>query len=266
MAAEEEVRMRWSVVMAVAVAAAAGVGGSARGFTITPTFYDGAGQTWNATEEAVVNAAIESWTSRLSIPGAVQDIPINFEFIHGNGELAYWSGEPLTLPTGTNPTTAGINHLVAINVDLMDTSLPYYMSFTLGDVAQNNWDALSVLRHELGHALGFTTLYTDGNGQGVWQKHVTVSGGVATFDAGGLNLVLDGPTNESHVSSVGEGASDLMSSFLPNGVRKDVSAADVAALSLAYGFAAVPEPGTVGVLGLGVVGMLLRRRATTAAT
>jgi hypothetical protein len=64
----------------------------------------------------------------------------------------------------------------------------------------------------------------------------------------------------NHLAGTGQIADDLMSAFMPNGTRKDVSADDINALVLAYGYVVVPEPGTVGVMGAGVVGMLLRRR------
>jgi hypothetical protein len=235
-------------------------GGAARAFTITPTFYDGAGQVWNQTEKDVVAAAIDSWTSRLVIPGAEQNINMSFEFVHGNGELMQWTGQYVSSPTGTNPMTAGVNHVIDINADLMNTSLSNYLVWTLGSVPFADWDALTAVKHEIGHALGFSTLYTDGNGASLWMKHVTSDGSAAVFDAGGLNLSLDGSGNVSHFNHSGVISGDLMSSYLPNGTRKDVSSADLSALAVAYGYTVVPEPGTAVVLGAGVLGLVRRRR------
>ena len=246
---------------ALAMAAAAGVmvaGGAARAFTITPTYDDllDGTVTWNQTEKDVVAAAIDSWTSRLAMPAGPQNIDVSFEFVHGNGEIAQWTGQPVSSPTGTNAFTAGVYHVIDINVDLMDLTLPNHTIFTLGALPFEDWDALTAIRHEIGHALGFATLYTDGSGQGIWASHVTTAGGLATFDAGGLNLALYAPGNIVHMAD----GPDLMGAHLANGTRKDVSVADLQALSLAYGYVVVPEPGTCAVLGVGMAVVLLRRR------
>ncbi len=249
--------------MAAALSAAVVGLGAVRagfGFSITPELVDGAGQTWDGTEEAVVEAAIDSWTSRLEVPaGQAESTSMTFEFVHGNGELASWTGNPVSSATGSYVTTPGVDHVIDINVDLMDPILTNHLVFTLGDVPFDDWDALSVLRHEIGHAMGFNTVYDDDGGS-EWLRHVTIDGSNATFDAGGLNLALDGSGDVVHLSGTGQIADDLMSAFLPNGTRKDVSADDMNALVLAYGYTVVPEPGTEGVAVAGVVGKLLRRR------
>ena len=221
-------------------------------FSITPVFDDGAGQTWDANEEAVVQSAIDDWTSRLAIPassGAPQSTTMVFEFVHGDGELASWTGNAVSSPTGSYITTPGIDHVVDINVDLMDPNLTNHLVFTLGDVPFVDWDALSVLRHEIGHAMGFNTSYDDSNGS-EWLQHITINGNSAVFDQGGMNLQLEGADNLVHVAGTGLPGDDLMSPFLPNSVRRDISTQDLQALALAYGYVIVPEPGTALLLAI----------------
>jgi hypothetical protein len=97
--------------------------------------------------------------------------------------------------------------------------------------------------------LGFTDrVYLD-NGIDRWTSHIADS----TFDPGGLNVPMR--ADGTHVNQPG----DLMYYQLLKGVRKDISATDVAMLSLAYGYAPVPEPASLAVLGVGAM-VLLRRR------
>ncbi len=218
-------------------------------FTITPTFLNNSAQTWTANEEAVVNEAISDWESVLSYTASPQNINMTFQFTAAGsgGYLGLWQGG-YNATTGANlfPWSPQVTHTVNVNTDLMVARGPTFpdtitLAFTNGSTAvdPNTWDALSVLRHELGHALGLNTLYTDSAGTaGAGDKltdHVTITGSNAVFDQtpGGLNIQLYSSTNISHVADT----NDLMSVSLLNGSRKNISFSDMEELSLAYGYA-----------------------------
>jgi hypothetical protein len=233
----------------------------AHGFTITPTFSnspttDASAQNWTATEEAVVMEAVSDWTSILSYTDPSQNIPMTFQFTAaGTAPGAYlglWVGN-YSANEGDNvtPWSPDMTQIVNINTDFMvPRAGSPTLVFTTGGipVAQNTWDALSVLRHELGHALGLTTLYTSfatgstPDPNSYLLSHVNVTGTSAVFDQspGGLNIPLASFTNVEHVAD----NNDLMSVSLNNGVRKSMSFTDIEELSATQGYAVTIPAGS----------------------
>jgi hypothetical protein len=248
----------------------------AHAFTITPIFVNSPSgdlnpQTWTSAEEAVVNEAINDWTSILSYSDPNQNINILFEFHSAGlnvlpgptptGYLGLWSGQ-YSAPVGSvvdpwSPTvtvtqmgTQMEGSILNVNTDWMTPPAgDPTLTFTTGTpgpgmstVSSSTFDALSVIRHELGHALGLNTLYTsDVMPQGqpspaILSALVTAAGPTgAIFDdtPGGLNIPLASAGNQEHVAD----NNDLMSVTLTNGVRKGIGFTDIEELSLAYNYA-----------------------------
>ena len=216
---------------------------AARAIDIIPTFMDNAGQVWDATKMAVINQAISDWDARILNN---QTIAVTFDFQNaGTGSyLGLWQGQYNGVPVGTDvfPWTPGVQHVVNFNADMMDSSQPNYLNFTLGSVPFNTWDALSVTRHELGHMLGFSTLYPNDvggpNQLDKWTSHIVGT----TFDPGGLNVQMAAANNLSHTADSGSTANDLMNPALVNGQRRTITAIDQAMLEKAYQYHMAPDP------------------------
>ena len=214
---------------------------TASALTIVPTFMDGSGQVWDATKQAVVNEAISDWEARIHDNQTI-DITFDFTTPGTNSYLGLWEGNE-SVPTGTDmfTWTSGVTHMIHFNADLMDPTLPNYMLFTTGNIPFKNWDALSVARHELGHALGVVNGFYyknvgEANAIDKWGSHIVG----ATFDPGGLNVPMDTATDPSELSTTGTTAHDLMSASLFNGERRDISSTDLQMLELAYHYAIIP--------------------------
>ena len=223
--------------------------GAAHAIDIVPTFVDGAGQTWDPTKRAVINQAINDWDARILNN---QTIPVTFDFTNAgtDGYLGLWEGNYSEF-AGTNidPWTSGVDHVVHFNADLMDTSQPNYLLFTLGSVPFANWDALSITRHELGHMLGFTDQFyvndfSEAGQTDKWSSHIVGT----VFDPGGLNVQMAAPDNLSHTLDSGSTANDLMNPALLNGQRRTIGALDQAMLEEAYQYQMAPDPNADGVV------------------
>jgi hypothetical protein len=213
-------------------------------FTITPTF---SGNSWTVPQQFVVYQAITDWTSRLQFPdGNHQDIPITFQLTpvgtQSGAFLAQWQYQgDIPVP---HPYSLDIAHIIVIN-----SSFQSVESYSLQGPVVGQYDMLSAIRHELGHALGFVAdAYTDNT----WLQHV--AGG--TFDPGGLNVPI--MEDCAHVNN----STDLMYYALPTGVRRDISDTDVAMLSLGYGYTVVlaPEPASFYLLALPAFFLFSRSR------
>ena len=235
----------------------------AHAFTITPTFVNSPSgdtnpQTWTSAEEAVVNEAISEWTSILSYTDPNQNINIMFEFHSAGlnvlpgttptGYLGLWSGQ-YSAPAGAvvDPWSSTMTHVVNVNTDWMSPPAgDPVLTFTTGTpgpgmstVSLSTFDALSVLRHELGHALGLTTLYTSdvmaSNSPSILLSRDRCRSDRArsSMTRRGLNIPLASATNPSHLAD----NNDLMSVTLTNGVRKGIGFTDIEELSLAYNYA-----------------------------
>jgi hypothetical protein len=213
-------------------------------FTITSDFSDSSAGSWTDSQRAVVNQAITNWTSRLSFAGANdQDVPIEFYFTSaGTASGSYLAQWQFLIDSSVPfPYSPGITQFVAINSDYLPSDC-----FILDGPAPGKYDMLTVITHELGHALGFASDIYDN-----WRPHIIQN----VFDPGGLNvpMMADG----AHVNVAG----DLMAPTLGQGVRRSISDTDLSMLAMAYGYSITPapEPTSLLVLGLGAASLLLHR-------
>lgn len=228
--------------------------------TINPT-YDDSDQTWTTVQKDVIQQSIDDWESNILNDETV-DITFGF-YSNSDNTLAYWQGyRSVSYGTDIYPWTLGVTHTINFNT-LSNT----WWDSTPGasdDLPSTVYDALSVARHELGHALGFVSdfFYDDVSEDGgidKWTSHITGT----TFDLGGLDVSMAAADNLGHVLNDGPTAGDLMVPALVNGVRRDISTTDLDMLQLAYGYQLVPEPSTLVMLFIGAVGVLVfakRRR------
>lgn len=211
---------------------------------IVPTFINnpsyGTFGTWNATEEQVVNQAITDWENRIRDN---QTINVTFDFTNvPSGYLAQWNGNYSGVPAGTNiyPWTQGVTHTININTYWLNPPAGNnnFFYFTTGSVPANDWDALSTLRHELGHAMGFVPNFYDDNivisPVDKWTSHIVGT----TFDPGGLNVTME--SDLEHTANTGVTANDLMNAQLVNGIRRGISTTDLQLLEKAYHYAMIP--------------------------
>ena len=217
----------------------------AHAVTIVPTFVDASDQSWTDPEKTIITQAIGDWQNRVLDN---QTINVSFDFTHVGGlgtpgsYLAEWDGNINAFPDANlYPWSAGVTQVVHFNEDLMDPTLPNHLEFTTGTVMPTNWDALSVIRHELGHMMGFTQgfYFNDFSGPNQtdkWTSHISGT----TFDPGGLNVQMNNATDLSHLAESGATAGDLMTPSLTNGERRHISGTDLKMLEVAYRYAMIP--------------------------
>jgi hypothetical protein len=186
------------------------------------------GSTWTASEENIVNSAISEWTSRLVVS---QDLNVYFYLTDLTGSTL---GQTQIL---SFYKTSGLISSASITVDTGSN-----ISWNLSSALSGYYDALTIIAHELGHALGIAyglSHYGDPD----YDSHVTVSSGKAYFDGYRLYSTSD----LSHVYD----SSDLMYPYLDKSIRRTVSDTDVAILSAAYGYTPVPLPTALFLIGPG---------------
>jgi PEP-CTERM motif len=227
--------------------------------TITPKFSD----TATKEEKLLVAEAIKEWKACLvgSPKGQPINLTLNFTFTD-RGESSSGGTSDIKADRNGNPMSADIS----IN---NDTDIMYYGT---GPVPKDKIDALTAIKHEIGHALGFAGgSPADGIGYKKWNDQITVSGSDAIFDKGGLNVLLAG-TDEAGRSHLDEGKypNDLMTPEQDKGKRFMPSSLDFKMLAKAFGYQLCPEPSTLVIAVLGAVGMLCigarRRVVATQAT
>jgi hypothetical protein len=211
---------------------------------INPTFNNTAGQTWTTDEMGVVNQAIADWSSRIVNP---YTLAITFDFTTVTGSYLAQASTGVSYSPGDNVTPWYSGTSLTIHFNTYYFSGANYLWWdstpaTSGDQPLASWDALSVTRHELGHALGFNTLYAAKKGSegevNYWTSHITGT----TFDPGGLNVALAASDNLAHLADSGTTIDYLMTPALTNGERRDISPLELNMLSTALGYTVVPEP------------------------
>jgi hypothetical protein len=240
---------------------------------VVPTFVDEpAGtsnrQVWDATRQAVIQSAITDWEARV-LNSQTVNVTFDFTRVGTANYLAQWDGT-FSVSGSTNlfPWTSGVTHFVHFNSDQIlrsGTSLVFVPASQ--SPTSNQWDALTVARHEVGHMLGFVDDFyrqTASNpSSDKWAAQITINGANATFDAPGLNVPLASSSDLSHILDSGAFANDLMTAALPNGERRGITQLHLDMLKKAYGYDVVPEPAGLVVLApaLGALALLRLRRA-----
>ena len=212
------------------------------GVAIHPTFVDAAGASWNATQRGVINQVINEWEAVFADNHTI-DMTFTFKHFGTSGPLGLWNGSISTFPgTDLYPYSPEVSHTVRFNADLLSTSSPNYLWWDPTPTTSNDqpfvaWDALTVVRHELTHALGFTgDFYVDDFAKpsevDKWESHMTGT----IFDPGGLNVSMTSNSDLAHVADSGVTTSDLMIDKLVNNTRRSISEIDKRMLALAYGY------------------------------
>ena len=156
--------------------------------------------------------------------------------------------------------------------DRADISLASGLNWTVGPPVVGKYDALAVLKHEIGHALGW------GNSSSFY-GYVAQPGGDNTnrwfdfydddtYDPAWDVDLEDGTTDTGKPDyHAAPGTGDVMEGNLDEAQRRHPGLRDFAVLSRVYGYMypdvpAVPEPETwaLMVAGLGILGAIRRRR------
>ena len=126
---------------------------------------------------------------------------------------------------------------------------------------QNGYDALTVAKHEVAHAIGFIH-------GGNFLNKVKVVGGDRFYDMNGDNVLNDndfdlddGTGWDGHA----EDSTDLMYAYVSTNIRRLPTLHQAEVLADAYGYCVIPEPVTMAGLFLGIGGLVgyarKRRRA-----
>jgi len=185
--------------------------------TLDITFDDSNQGVWSQLQKDVVLQAAAEWEAGFAAYDLDTTISFGMDFRNEGGAAAVtygwvWGGVPG--PGEDTRPWLGTGHFMGVH----PTALWWDPTpATDGDVPGGSYDALTVIRHELGHLLGFTGgLYFDDWGgpqfRDVWQDAIV--GGV--FDPGGLNVSMTGANNE-HTNGAG-----LMDTFIFPGQRFDI--------------------------------------------
>ena len=123
-------------------------------------------------------------------------------------------------------------------------------------VVGGKYDALTIFRHELCHAVGFSATYTD-----FAAKVTPVPDPYRTYTGTDFTVELTGAADGTHIP---DATPDLMNVGLAEGVRKDISSdPDLKVLMDAYGYT-TPEPATLAFVAIGLASVVAARRRRAA--
>jgi hypothetical protein len=206
-------------------------------------------------QKSLVDDAIKEWTDCLLGSPKGQPITLTLSFTF----------KPLPAPElgGTSNIKAdGNNNPQSADIEISTGANMYY---GLGlPVPKDKFDALSIIKHELGHALGFAGGDPkDGLGYAKWNAQLSADD-PPIFDKGGLNVTMAG-TDANGRSHIAQGnPRDLMNPVpVDMGERRGPSNLDFQMLGKAFGYQVCPEPSSLAIACIGSLGMLgvgIRRR------
>jgi hypothetical protein len=192
-----------------------------------------------------------------------------------NGLDLFEQGVGTMIRTGADPNGAAADILIQINPNYMQNTLwwdPNPVARTATPDA-NRTDAMSVMLHELGHAIAFNGWRSGTNGSlpgnylSTFDRHVTFDGANLFFNGPNATGLYGGPlaTTFDNYGHLGNRAPrpgqnlipDLMNGVeLTNGVRYDISPLDRAILAdTGIPMTPVPKPASVGLVLVAVGGL-----------
>jgi len=223
------------------------------GLDIVVSFDDTAEGTWDAVEMGVVNYAISEYESAFDAYDIDEVVNFGIDFRNlGAGVAAVTYGWVIGGVPGTGDSTRpwlGTGHYMGVTPSgLWWDPTPS----TDGDVG-GNYDALTIIRHELGHMLGVQVgLYFDDyagpNHTDVWDDKIVSH----VFDPGGLAVSMNSG-DHSHTNG------GLMNDTIYAGQRFDIDQT-AEMLMVAFDLDLIPEPVTMSLLGIGATALLIKRR------
>lgn len=217
---------------------------------INPTYTDAAGYTWTSERTEIIETALGNWEASV-LDNQSFDVEFTFEAAGSEGYLGQWGGGySLTAGTDVYPWTDGVEHTVKFNADLMDS-----ISFDTADPPSSEYDALSITRHEIGHAMGFVNgFYVDSfSTAGETDKWSSLIDANFVFDPGGLDVQME--EDETHMAD----SEDLMATSIANGERKSIGQTNLDMLALAYGYEVIPEPSVLIMIALALPVLMYRK-------
>ncbi len=205
---------------------------------------------WSATRKAVVNQAIQDWEDAFNAYVVDGTVYYSTQLIEGGASLAQTSnwiyGYEPALGASTRPWL-GVGHWMRVNPSLWWDPTPG----NDGDGIFGE-DALTIVRHELGHVLGvWPNMWYDDYAPGkedLWDAQIVGN----VFDPGGLNVSMTGDHGHTNVWG------DLMY-YGYTGGRTDVDQT-MLMFAKAFNLQPIPEPMTMTLLAMGGIAVLAKRR------
>ncbi|MDX2222299.1 MAG: hypothetical protein SFV21_06095 [Rhodospirillaceae bacterium] len=201
--------------------------------------------------QATTQAALADWGRYLRGSGSI-DVRVEITGELGSGALAAAGPTSVfNLWGGSNVYRAGTLHELLTGTDVNGSTediIIYVDGFTLqagqfyfgsGTVPGSQYDALTVLRHEVGHGLGFIgaldtqALQSSGADRFTFDSNVSFGGGIPQYVGTQARAYQGGviELNDRDVSHLASSMNDLMTPSLGTGVRKEVSVLDALMLA-----------------------------------